>query len=153
MATPRRADLTGQRFVRWLVVAYAGKRPPSRSAYWLCRCDCGAEKVISAYSLKRGDSKSCRCLHKELCGSRAKKIFTTHGHCVAGRKRSVEYGTWMSMKDRCHNPNSEYYYNYGGSRYQSLRSLAKQLREFSGRSHARDRASSFARIQHRQIPQ
>lgn len=32
---------------------------------WLCRCDCGVEKVIRARALKTGTILSCGCLHKE----------------------------------------------------------------------------------------
>jgi|SRR5665213_3012806 len=53
-------DLLGLRFCKWLVVARAGKgkHPGAR---WLCRCDCGVEKVVSSQGLLAGGSKSCGC--------------------------------------------------------------------------------------------
>lgn len=58
-------DLTQHHFGYWTVISRA--RPPKWSSanrpatYWLCRCKCGAEKVISAGSLKSGSSTSCGC--------------------------------------------------------------------------------------------
>ena len=34
-------------------------------AYWLCECRCGEKVVVSARSLRSGNTKSCGCLHKE----------------------------------------------------------------------------------------
>lgn len=56
-------DLTGQRFGRLMTVAYAEKR--GRLHYWTCRCDCGIEKPIAEWSLRKGITKSCGCLQRE----------------------------------------------------------------------------------------
>ena len=32
------------------------------NSYWICDCDCGNRKTISANLLKRGNTKSCGCL-------------------------------------------------------------------------------------------
>ena len=40
-------DLTGQKFNR-LTVFYRVKWPSSGAAQWLCKCDCGEWKVVSA---------------------------------------------------------------------------------------------------------
>jgi len=56
-------NLTGQRFGRLSVIERAEK-PTSvgnRGAYWLCRCDCGNEKIVFGASLKNGNTKSCGC--------------------------------------------------------------------------------------------
>src|SRR4051812_5557611 len=53
---PRFKNLTGQRFGRWLVVSYAGrKRSPTYgtgNSLWLCRCECGVEKVMTQWQVK-----------------------------------------------------------------------------------------------------
>ena len=66
-------DLTGQRFGRWTVIKLAGKTQNSRERTWLCRCDCGTEKVIPQGRLKCGDSRSCGCLQREIASELAKK--------------------------------------------------------------------------------
>lgn len=54
----KRIDLTGQQINEWTVLEYLGDRK------YLCRCSCGVEKPVSAYSLTSGASKSCG--HAEL---------------------------------------------------------------------------------------
>lgn len=63
-------NLVGQRFTRLLVIARAPNRPGAKSA-WVCRCDCGTEKVISRLALFR-TTKSCGCLGRELSSQRGK---------------------------------------------------------------------------------
>lgn len=62
-------DLVGRRFGRLLVIAPAaqparweGKR---KWLYWLCRCDCGKEVVVSGVYLRKGSTRSCGCLIEE----------------------------------------------------------------------------------------
>ena len=55
-------DLTGRRFGK-LVAMRPGPKTKSGRTTWVCRCDCGKEKEILAYSLKCGDTRSCGCEH------------------------------------------------------------------------------------------
>ena len=57
-------DLTGQRFGRLVVVRHYGK-DKHRGLTWLCKCDCGNEKVTAGRSLRSGSTKSCGCLNNE----------------------------------------------------------------------------------------
>jgi hypothetical protein len=50
-------DILGQTFGRWTVVAPAGRQ--HHEAYWFADCACGNQKIVSAYSLRSGRSKSC----------------------------------------------------------------------------------------------
>lgn len=53
-------DLTGQKYNQWTVLSRVeNKFSKSR---WLCRCDCGTEKVVYAIHLRQGASKSCGCI-------------------------------------------------------------------------------------------
>ncbi len=52
-------DLTGQRFSRWTVVR-RGPNDASGNTRWETICDCGSTGLGS--DLKRGASRSCRCL-------------------------------------------------------------------------------------------
>lgn len=58
-------DLTGQRFGR-LVVLHRVENSPSGATRWLCRCDCGNEKITTTHLLRGGHTKSCGCLHAEM---------------------------------------------------------------------------------------
>ena len=62
-----RLDLTGQRFGR--LVALEPTYKNGKTA-WVCKCDCGVEKVIDTSHLRQGDTKSCGCLHKEKARER-----------------------------------------------------------------------------------
>lgn len=61
---PNTIDLTGQRFTRLVVLAYAGLR--KRRTIWTCQCACGKVKDIPAKTLLNGTARSCGCLRKEM---------------------------------------------------------------------------------------
>lgn len=100
----RLIDMTGRRYGRLTVIERAPR--DSKTAYWLCRCDCGTVKVISGESIRAGHSKSCGCLSREVAAK-------THGepHGCHGERL---YTVWNAMKDRCRNPNNKRYKIYGG---------------------------------------
>jgi hypothetical protein len=56
-------DLTGLTFGSWLVLKYQPEDDKHKhfERFWLCRCSCGKEKVVSSYALRSGHSKSCGC--------------------------------------------------------------------------------------------
>jgi hypothetical protein len=59
-------DIAGKRFGHWTALARHPERSPSGDARWLCRCDCGTERVIYGHSLRAGASKSCGCAQSPL---------------------------------------------------------------------------------------
>ena len=56
-------DLTGQRFGRFVVIDRVENR--KGNVRYLCKCDCGTEKVFYAENLRRGLTTSCGCFRKE----------------------------------------------------------------------------------------
>lgn len=62
---PRFLDRTNMRYGRLLVIKHAGKDKRNKHL-WLCKCDCGNEKVVVADNLSSGKSKSCGCLKREF---------------------------------------------------------------------------------------
>lgn len=68
--------------------------------YYLCRCECGNEKVIVYRSLKAGVTKSCGCL--------AIKTATKHGF-----SNHKLYFVLQGMIERCTNSNHRAYCRYG----------------------------------------
>lgn len=103
-------DLTGKKFGRLTCIAYFPK-DQNRSNGWLCRCECGNEKIVATADLKKGSTKSCGCLRRETTGAQARK----HGlsHDKNGRKPRL-YRIWKQMRQRCLNPNDSAYARYGG---------------------------------------
>lgn len=70
---PEKIDLTGQPFGRYTVIHECGRK--NGHVAWLCRCECGVEKVISGNHLRKGAVLSCGCLRDEKLAARS----TTHG--------------------------------------------------------------------------
>lgn len=98
-------DRSGQKFDRWTIVSFShvaheGHNNRKRSHY-LCRCECGTEKIQSLSIIISGESRSCGCISIE---NRTK-------HGMYGTK---VYYAWTSMKQRCLNPNCALYKRYGG---------------------------------------
>ena len=93
----------GDRVGRWVLVDISHKR--RGEAHWDCLCECGNTKAIAAGSLKRKASKSCGCLNAEVMTQR----FTTHG-----KSNDPIFAIWNAMIQRCHNPNSKQWEDYGG---------------------------------------
>lgn len=104
----KRIDLRGQRFGR-LVVLDAEPVYERTKLRWLCRCDCGSEKRVTAAALRRGKSTSCGCYLRSLYGT----TNVSHGTTRGGARHPL-YAVWVGMKDRCCNPNCGGYKNYGG---------------------------------------
>lgn len=96
-------DITGQRFGRLLVIGYAGK-DSRRNTKWLCRCDCGCEKVLLRLTLVSGATRSCTCLQKEMFGQH---------RIIHGQSRKTTYRIWDGMRRRCQDPNNPGYKHYG----------------------------------------
>ena len=57
-------DLIGMKFGRLVVLSFDHK-DKFGERYWLCKCDCGNEKVIRGSSLTKGVTKSCGCFANE----------------------------------------------------------------------------------------
>jgi hypothetical protein len=110
-------ELIGQQFDRLLVISAAGKDKTGRS-FWLCRCNCGAEKIVAGSNLKSGNTKSCGCLRRQLSAER----LTTHGG-----SETPEYTSWRHAKARCTNPNDEAFEDYGG---RGIKFLFDDFKEF-----------------------
>lgn len=58
-------NLRGERFGR-LQVVELGVRPRKGKTMWVCLCDCGQTKSVSANCLQRGVTRSCGCLRREV---------------------------------------------------------------------------------------
>lgn len=61
-------DLTGKRFGNLEVLSRASNINGRIS--WLCKCDCGTEKIIPGIYLSSGKTKSCGCLRKRVTSER-----------------------------------------------------------------------------------
>lgn len=104
MTHPRLKDMTGLRFGKLTVIEKAGNAKRG-GAIWRCKCDCGNEKNVRGADLRSGHTKSCGCIHSEGISIRNRK----HGD-TGTRLHTI----WSGMKQRCGDPHSINYPNYGG---------------------------------------
>lgn len=77
-----------------------------------CACDCGKYVFRRMDHLKRGVSKSCGCLARELFIQRTKDR-AKHGNTSNG-VISPTYHSWSSMRSRCSSQKSRCFHRYGG---------------------------------------
>lgn len=101
---PRAEDLSDRKFGRLQPIRRV-ENSAKGDTRWLCKCECGNEKVILAKNLKNGATRSCGCLNRE--------IITTHGH-TAGHKITPVFFTWSAMIARCYHSYCPGYARYGG---------------------------------------
>jgi hypothetical protein len=59
-------NLVGKRFGKLIVLKHDDKTNDKFCHYWLCRCDCGNEKIIKGSQLKQGHTNSCGCFRYAL---------------------------------------------------------------------------------------
>lgn len=107
-------DLTGEKYGRLTVKSYAGHK--GQRTVWKCLCDCGNEAIISGNSLRRGATRSCGCIRRELASLQSQKAGMARGKQMLthGGSSTRLYAIWSSMKERCSNPNDAFYNRYGG---------------------------------------
>ena len=90
-------NLAGQRFGMLLVIKEYGSI--NKRVAWVCKCDCGNEKIVLGCELKRGQYKSCGCNQTPIK--------------VKNRDHPL-YEVWRGMKARCRDEKHASFKNYGG---------------------------------------
>lgn len=91
-------SLIGRRFHNLTVISRSFSK--KGTGQYVCRCDCGNEKVVARNSFIRGKTKSCGCLRS---GRKMKH----------GQSRKSGYLSWLHMMQRCYWPPCPAYKNYG----------------------------------------
>lgn len=91
----------GKRYNKWTVLSFAETKIGQRNQpthYYLCRCECGSEHIISLNNLKSGWSRQCkRCgVFRPMARSHNPLIYIYNGMII-----------------RCYNVNDKRYKNYG----------------------------------------
>lgn len=73
--------------------------------YFLCSCSCGNEVEVTLGNLRSGHTTSCGCF--KLTGQ------DNHNYKHGFTQKHKTYKAWCKIKERCYNPNSIDYPNYG----------------------------------------
>jgi len=115
---PKKLDLVGQKFNRLKIIKFAYMK--NTRSYWLCKCECGNEKVICGTYIKQNRIKSCGCSKKLLVGK--KNVLYRHG-----MYKTRFYRIWKGIKDRCLNYNCKDFKYYGA---RNIKCLWKSFENF-----------------------
>lgn len=97
----------GKRFKRLLVIKQAEchyDKDGTKRYQYLCKCDCGNEKIAQVKLLLNGHIKSCGCFKRENTA----ELTRSHNMCY-----TTEYKIYYGMINRCYNKNVSHYKYYG----------------------------------------
>lgn len=100
----RKLDMIGKRFGKLTVIEEYDRNKRGYYRY-LCKCDCGNEKIAIGSELQNGHIKSCGCYKKDSIINRCAKYT---------KEEKKLYGIWKGIRSRCNNKNSKPYQYYGG---------------------------------------
>lgn len=96
-------DLTGKIFYKLTVLGFSGKYKEygsrkQRHRLWLCKCECGKEKLIPTNQLNNGKHKSCGCFLLQYRSINARKpnqqAAKTQIYCAyrsGAKRRNIEF--------------------------------------------------------------
>lgn len=93
-------DIANKKFKHLTALELIGR--VNNRTYWLCKCDCGNNTIVSINNLQTSTTKGCGCLKKNS-GKKTHKM-----------SRTRFYNIYSAMKKRCLNVNDYYFYRYGG---------------------------------------
>lgn len=98
MRQKKKYPLRDERYGLWTVIGNEYVKNKRYEKFIMCRCDCGAEKLVLCKNLVYKESKSCiSCAQK------------THGD-----KGKYLYRVWRAMKQRCDSDKHLHFKYYGG---------------------------------------
>lgn len=115
--------MIGKRYGRLVVKKFLYKK--SCHLHFLCKCDCGNTTIAHRGNLKRGSSKSCGCLAKEILIKRSEK----HGLYKNGKPHRIA-NIYNGMKARCYKPQHIFYHLYGGRGITICEEWLKNIKAF-----------------------
>ena len=83
-----------------LTLLYFASGDHRRKGRWLCRCECGSEVSVDVGQLRRGRTRSCGCLRRDMAAARFSKLSAPHGDLP--RLYPAEFRSWMGALRRTH---------------------------------------------------
>lgn len=94
-----REDFTGQKFNRYIFVSFHSV-DINGNYLWLCKCDCGTEKIVRSVDVKSGNIKSCGCYHKEVVRKQCGKNSPSWRHDLTDEERKEDQNRNRSHKSK-----------------------------------------------------
>lgn len=97
-------NLLNKQFGRLTVIQKLETRRTSGGnpvARWLCKCQCGNERIVSTCSLRQGKTKSCGCLNRELAQLKGFQNEIHGGYSQrASKEKQVKCQALCNIKER-----------------------------------------------------
>lgn len=89
-------DLSGCIYYNLKVISLDHVSKDSES-YWICKCICGNNCIVSRASLRNGDTKSCGCLKESWIALKLKEYFSENYNAISEYKifRNPETNRWL----------------------------------------------------------
>lgn len=119
MMHPLTPDYVGASFGRLTVVSPGTSN--KRGRVWICRCICGATRLVPTNRLTSGKTRSCGCLQSDKAKLRATR------HSGSGTRL---YEIWAAMRSRCISPSNSNFRHYGGRGIEVCDSWNRSFSEF-----------------------
>jgi hypothetical protein len=131
-------DHSGEVFGRLTAIRRVPKPENSvQTAWWLCKCLCGKEVIVSANHLTMGQTQSCGCFAKERLRERLRWHNSGNGgHKTHGCSRTRLYKLWIGIRGRCNTPSYSTYPYYGGKGIKVAEEWDKKFEPFMEWSYA-----------------
>jgi hypothetical protein len=89
---PALKDYTGKKTGKLTVLRRFDRR--GGVARWVCRCDCGTEKIVFQNALATGETASCGCMQRKLSSERMKARARPAIERVLPKVRKMKSGCW-----------------------------------------------------------
>ena len=96
-------DLIGKKFNNLTVIKFSHKDNRLKP-FWLCKCECGNEKIIREDCFICGGTQSCGCILSNLARNKLIKHNTTHGlsHTRLNKEwRGIKYRSQIGYSTIC----------------------------------------------------
>lgn len=138
-------DLINIRFGKLTIVSHDYSKANLRA--WRCICDCGNSCIATTQELRKGDTKSCGCIRREVTRKQGFMNFK-HGNAKTGHE-APEYISWVEMRRRCRSPKHISYKYYGAlgvsvcERWHIFANFLKDMGKKPTPSHSIDRIDPF----------
>lgn len=110
-------DLTGKKFGLLTAIKRVDDKiyqSGNRSVMWLCKCECGNEKIVAKTALVKNETRSCGCLKGE-------------NHKMSDTRL---YEIWCGIKRRCKDSSRKDYEIYGGRGIEVCEEWDKSFNKF-----------------------
>lgn len=107
-------SLKGLKFGKLAVLSLAAgsENPPYKYRKYNWQCDCGAVTPARLVDVKNGNTTSCGCYKAEATSKTHRKHGRSNNR--GQKKADPTYAAWVHMRQRCFNPESKQFEDWGG---------------------------------------